>query len=439
MDVEEFWNLIQQSEGDGKRLATLLQDLKAEDIRGFGDILDIQFSKAFNWDLWAAAYLINGGCSEEEFNQFLYWIISLGEERFENVLQDPDVLAEIVQENESTFNDDIIVAIARTLDRKGVGIDGKSNVTLPAELMSYNQKPIKPRGKEWKEDSELIEMYPKLGERFGEMLEWEEDDEEDDWEEEENKNKSKLRKAWDKFIEFFARIFDKFIKFFSKKKKAGEEEEEKVKIDPNKLITNISINFWLYLGFLVLALGFLALIPLTSVIQSNIAEKIATIRGYQDSLSILNTDFVNHYIDNPYNPFGGLVTRIEKWGYLQVLWVFSMIISLIAGLPFIKLLLQHRYAKFTPKTVEFLNRKEEMKHTLNTNEIESFQLTKTSTILIIPKKSSNNASILMIDIKSVAPLKKYCIEHKIPTNEESNLVKMLVYQVSEKIKKIRNR
>ena len=43
-------------------------------------------------------------------------------------------------------------------------------MTIPADLMQFQNKPRKPRGKEWKDDEELLEMFPNLGERFGEMF-----------------------------------------------------------------------------------------------------------------------------------------------------------------------------------------------------------------------------------------------------------------------------
>jgi hypothetical protein len=45
--------------------------------------------------LWAAAYLINGGCSDDGFEYFRGWLIAQGREVFERVVADPDALAEL--------------------------------------------------------------------------------------------------------------------------------------------------------------------------------------------------------------------------------------------------------------------------------------------------------------------------------------------------------
>jgi len=438
MDVDQFWNLIQTSAGVGKRLASLLQQLKPEEIRGFGDLVDLFRNKAFTWNLWGAAYLINGGCSDEEFDQFIYWLISLGKEKYENVVKDPDFLAEILTEDDITFNEDIIISIARSLDRLDKSIDGRSSVIIPAELIEHQQKPKKPQGHEWRNDEDLITMFPKLGEKFGHMIEWDEEEEEGEWDE--DKGKSKIRRAWDKFVEFFAGIFDKFLNLFRRKKKGKEEEEKAEEVDPNRLRTKLGINFWMYLTFLVMSLGFVALIICTRVIQNNITEKIAALRSLQaldlqKYIGIWNylTDvIIERFIDNRWT---GLSQRIPKWGYLQYLWVILMITCLIAGLPFIKLIFQHRFVILNPKSLEFLNRKEQIRDTINLKDIESIQYNRSNSFHIITKKNTEHSQMILLDMVSIKALKKYCMEQKIPTNEDSQLIFMIYKFVMNKIER----
>ncbi|TYB52801.1 DUF4240 domain-containing protein, partial [Nonomuraea sp. PA05] len=45
-------------------------------------------------DLWGAAYLINGGCSDDGFEYFRCWLVGQGREVYEAALDDPDSLAE---------------------------------------------------------------------------------------------------------------------------------------------------------------------------------------------------------------------------------------------------------------------------------------------------------------------------------------------------------
>src|SRR5262249_4867117 len=45
--------------------------------------------------LWAAAYLVNGGCSDDGFEYFRGWLIMQGRAVYERVVADPDALADL--------------------------------------------------------------------------------------------------------------------------------------------------------------------------------------------------------------------------------------------------------------------------------------------------------------------------------------------------------
>ena len=48
-------------------------------------------------DLWGAAYLINGGCSDDGFDHFRGWLMTQGREVFARAVAEPDSLAELPQ------------------------------------------------------------------------------------------------------------------------------------------------------------------------------------------------------------------------------------------------------------------------------------------------------------------------------------------------------
>jgi Protein of unknown function (DUF4240) len=50
-------------------------------------------------DLWGAAFILNGGCSDDGFNDFRGWLIAQGRTVYEAALENPDSLADIVPEN----------------------------------------------------------------------------------------------------------------------------------------------------------------------------------------------------------------------------------------------------------------------------------------------------------------------------------------------------
>ena len=105
MDTEHFWALIEEaraaapdaSDADdvAARAAVLLaardpqQILRAQQV--FWDLL----AASYQAPLWAAAYLINGGCSDDGFEYFRGWLITQGRATFEQVVADTDRLAEV--------------------------------------------------------------------------------------------------------------------------------------------------------------------------------------------------------------------------------------------------------------------------------------------------------------------------------------------------------
>ena len=48
--------------------------------------------RAYRQELWGAAYLINGGCSDDGFVYFLGWLIAQGRDVYQAALPDPDSL-----------------------------------------------------------------------------------------------------------------------------------------------------------------------------------------------------------------------------------------------------------------------------------------------------------------------------------------------------------
>src|SRR5258708_29445653 len=99
-----FWQLIDASReqaGDDleeqvDNLRARIEQLELDEIIQFGERFADYWSKAYTWDLWAAAYIIGGGCSDDGFLDFRAWLISKGEKVYEEALKDPESLAQVV-------------------------------------------------------------------------------------------------------------------------------------------------------------------------------------------------------------------------------------------------------------------------------------------------------------------------------------------------------
>ena len=96
MNDSEFWSFISKSregvsecEEQADKLSWLLSALPAAEILSFDELFAKKRKEAYRWNLWGAAYLINGGCSDDGFEYFRCWLISQGREVFENALKNP--------------------------------------------------------------------------------------------------------------------------------------------------------------------------------------------------------------------------------------------------------------------------------------------------------------------------------------------------------------
>ena len=77
-----------------KALRTVVHDLSPEEIISFEVAFHRYLNEAYTWDLWGAAYVIHGGCSDDGFEYFRRWLVSRGRDVYEAALADPDSLAQ---------------------------------------------------------------------------------------------------------------------------------------------------------------------------------------------------------------------------------------------------------------------------------------------------------------------------------------------------------
>ena len=89
MDEDEFWKIIEESKGNSsnqdQQSAWLLNYLsgKEEETVVAYDYQRINLmAKSYNGDLWCAAYIVNGGCSDDGFEYFRCWLMSKGKKAY---------------------------------------------------------------------------------------------------------------------------------------------------------------------------------------------------------------------------------------------------------------------------------------------------------------------------------------------------------------------
>lgn len=124
MDKEQFWQIISESkqetglniDNQTQYLIEKLKILPIPDILDFHHYIEEQLALSYTSHLWAVAYIIFGGCSDDSFDYFRRWLIALGKEDFEKGLNNPDSLVIPLEEYskaniEPTSEDLLYVAI----------------------------------------------------------------------------------------------------------------------------------------------------------------------------------------------------------------------------------------------------------------------------------------------------------------------------------------
>ena len=173
MDQQQFWDIIQRSliaqnvEEQIEFLSNELAKLSKDNILEFDYLFRQKHEDAFTWDIWAAAYTIQGGCSDDGFIDFRAWLVYRGKDVFEKALQNSDSLAELGREKleESEESEDFYYLTADAYEEI-TGIEGMDVEEDP------NFKPVEftelPRGQDWDEENldQLKERNPNIFKLF---------------------------------------------------------------------------------------------------------------------------------------------------------------------------------------------------------------------------------------------------------------------------------
>lgn len=101
MDITAFWDIIEAARAsagqDGpfhQALTDLLAARTREEILRYQDRFDEVHLAVYRWDMWAAAYLIGGGCSDDSFMDFRAGLIAQGRDWYRRAAASPDSLAD---------------------------------------------------------------------------------------------------------------------------------------------------------------------------------------------------------------------------------------------------------------------------------------------------------------------------------------------------------
>jgi hypothetical protein len=161
MTTEQFWNIIESArqedanpESVAATVRSTLERLTVDEVLGFERELMKRHAESYRWDLWAVAYIVNGGCSDDGFDYFRGWLVAKGRNYYEAALADPVRAADEAEPDANECEDMLYVAASAYKSKTG-NYPPKLDIPLPSE----------PAGEKW-EENDLHSLYPELCERF---------------------------------------------------------------------------------------------------------------------------------------------------------------------------------------------------------------------------------------------------------------------------------
>jgi hypothetical protein len=165
MNEHRFWGIISEAKAQSggvykyeiNGLKRLLFTLRDEEIEQFDNRFTDIMERSYDARLWGAAYVINGGCSDDCFDSFRQYLIAQGKEKFYATLKDPETCISWIKSDQQERWDGFQYAAADVYKKK----TGKN---IPRTY----QPEFELKG-EWFDEETVAQQYPRLAKKFKTM------------------------------------------------------------------------------------------------------------------------------------------------------------------------------------------------------------------------------------------------------------------------------
>lgn len=162
MSRDWFWSIVDGSidadeTAQVDKLRVALEAMEDQDLVDFIALYRDAHGQLYSWRLWAAAYLMNGGCSDDGFIDFRSWLIAQGREAAERAMADAESLADLAVKEGSAFFEEFGYVADEVFD-------GRSGGAYPSFDMPT--EPPEPAEPEWDFDfddhGQMRQRLPRL-------------------------------------------------------------------------------------------------------------------------------------------------------------------------------------------------------------------------------------------------------------------------------------
>ena len=155
-----FWELIEENRKISRDQFDFLDNLKSvletfypKELRNFDKFLITKSNELNTWEHWALAYIVRGGCGDDEFDYFRVWSVSKGQKAFLAIKElDERKLINIFDEDPQL--EELYYLVEQIYE------DKTSDLMTPVRV-----KASKLTGKRWEEDK-LKQTFPSLCKLF---------------------------------------------------------------------------------------------------------------------------------------------------------------------------------------------------------------------------------------------------------------------------------
>jgi hypothetical protein len=134
-------------------LGSKLSRASRASVESFARVQAHLMARANTWDLWGAAFILNGGCSDDGFEYFRAWLIAQGKETFDAAVDSPDSLIAVAHADEEHECEELLYIASRVFEER---------FETPLDSAKSSGEP---KGQPWKEE-ELPTRFPALWARF---------------------------------------------------------------------------------------------------------------------------------------------------------------------------------------------------------------------------------------------------------------------------------
>ena len=178
MTEDEMWALFDTAKTKGKDieeqmewLVTALSRKSAADIIRFEDVFSHALNRSYTSHLWAAAYVVLGGCSDDAFDDFRAWLLYQGKDVYEAAIKQPEtiipILEQVEKQGEMPMLEDLLLLSVYAFEEK-TGLEDDHFYRLQEQ---WNEKISEQPEIEfdWDEEDEeeLRRRFPLLWEKYG--------------------------------------------------------------------------------------------------------------------------------------------------------------------------------------------------------------------------------------------------------------------------------